>query len=173
MEAGSLPSGWHLSGLDWVFLTVLAASLVIGAWRGLVFELVSLAGWAASFIAAQWFASDVGAWLPMGDAQSALRHAAGFVLVFVGAVFFFGFIAWLAKKLVDSVGLRPADRALGAVFGVLRGVIVLLALALVALWTPLHEADWWKESRAAPMLHEALARLRPVVPLEFARHLPS
>ena len=173
MDAGALDTGWHLGALDWVFLTVLAGSLLIGAWRGLVFELVSLAGWVAAFIAAQWFASDVGAWLPMGDTQSALRHAAGFVLVFIGAVFFFGFLAWLTKKMVDAVGLRPADRALGAVFGLLRGVIVLLAVALVAGWTPLHEADWWKTSIAAPMLHEVLTWLKPVVPEEFARHLPS
>src|SRR5574337_730702 len=111
-----------MAALDWIFLTVTVASLLIGAWRGLVFELLSLAGWVAAFFAAQWFAGDVGAWLPMGQADAAWHHVAGFVLVFVAAVFASGFVAWVLKKLVSAVGLRPADRALGAMFGVLRGL---------------------------------------------------
>ena len=173
MDASALDAGWHLAALDWVFLALVLGSLLVGAWRGLVFELISLAGWAAAFVVAQWLASDVGAWLPMGDTQGSFRHAAGFVLVFVGALFFFGFVAWLSKKLVDAVGLRPTDRVLGALFGALRGVLLLLALALFASWTPLREAPWWKTSVAAPMLQKALVRLKPVVPEEFARHMPS
>ncbi|MBX9835253.1 MAG: CvpA family protein, partial [Burkholderiaceae bacterium] len=46
--------------LDWIFVGILTASLLIGAWRGLVFELLSLAGWVAAFFVAQWFAADVG-----------------------------------------------------------------------------------------------------------------
>lgn len=173
MDASALDAGWHLAALDWVFLALVLGSLLVGAWRGLVFELISLAGWAAAFVVAQWLASDVGAWLPMGDTQGPFRHAAGFVLVFVGALFFFGFVAWLSKKLVEAVGLRPTDRVLGALFGAVRGALLLLALALVASWTPLHEAPWWKTSVAAPMLHKALVQLKPAVPEEFARHMPS
>ena len=162
-----------MAALDWVFLTVLAASLLIGAWRGLVFELLSLAGWVVAFFAAQWFADAAGAWLPMGEADAAWRHVAGFVVVFVAAVFACGLLAWLLKKLVDAVGLRPADRALGALFGVLRGGLGLLAVAAVAAWTPLHEADWWQQSQVAPWMVQMLQGLRPALPEEFGRHLPS
>jgi len=162
-----------MAALDWIFVAVLLTSLVVGAWRGLVFELLSLAGWVVAFFAAQWFAADVGARLPMGDTDGALRHAAGFLVVFIGAVFACGLVAWLTKKLIEAVGLRPADRTLGAVFGVLRGVVLLLAAVLVAGWTPMHEAAWWKESQGAPILEQALKELRPVVPEGFARHLPS
>lgn len=162
-----------MAALDWVFLTVLVASLLIGAWRGLVFELLSLAGWVLAFFAAQWFAADMGALLPMGQADAAWRHVAGFAVVFVGAVFACGLLAWGLKKLIEAVGLRPADRALGALFGVLRGLVLLLAVVLVAGWTPMQEAAWWKESQAAPILHAALKGLRPALPEELGRHLPS
>lgn len=162
-----------MAALDWIFLTVTVASLLIGAWRGLVFELLSLAGWVAAFFAAQWFAGDVGAWLPMGQADAAWRHVAGFVLVFVAAVFASGFVAWVLKKLVSAVGLRPADRALGAMFGVLRGLVLLLAVALVAGWMQIQDAPWWRESQAAPWLELALKNLRPVLPLQLGQHLPS
>ncbi|MBS0390962.1 MAG: CvpA family protein [Proteobacteria bacterium] len=162
-----------MAALDWIFLTVLVASLLMGAWRGLVFELLSVAGWVVAFFAAQWFADDMGALLPMGQADASLRHVAGFALVFVGAVFACGLLAWLVKKLVEAVGLRPADRALGALFGVLRGLVLLLAVTLVTGWMQLQEAPWWKESQAAPILQGALKRLKPVLPDELGRHLPA
>ena len=162
-----------MAALDWIFAAVLLASMLIGAWRGLVFELLSLAGWVVAFFLAQWWAAPMAAWLPMGEAQDAVRHAAGFAVVFVLAVFACGFVAWLAKKLIEAVGLRPADRALGALFGVLRGGLVLLAVAAVAAWTPLHEAGWWQQSQVAPWMVQMLQGLRPALPEEFGRHLPS
>ena len=58
-----------MHALDWIFLVVLGASLLIGAWRGLIFELFSLAGWVAAFFAAQWFAADVGQRLPVAGGE--------------------------------------------------------------------------------------------------------
>lgn len=159
--------------LDWIFAAVLLASMLIGAWRGLVFEVLSLMGWVASFFVAQWFADDMAALLPMGQSADALRYAAGFVVVIVGSVFVCGLLTWLAKKLVDAIGLRPADRALGAVFGVFRGVVLLLAVAVVAGLTSVQEALWWQESLGAPVLVEVLRGLKPALPEEFGRHLPS
>ena len=42
---------------DWILLGVLLASMVVGLWRGLVYEVLSLAGWVAAFFVAQWWAS--------------------------------------------------------------------------------------------------------------------
>ncbi|PJI97326.1 membrane protein required for colicin V production [Acidovorax sp. 69] len=162
-----------MAALDWIFVAVLLASMLIGAWRGLVFEVLSLLGWVVSFFVAQWFAADMAALLPMGDSAGSLRYAAGFVVVFVAAVFVCGFLTWLAKKLVEAIGLRPADRTLGAVFGVLRGLVLLLALTVVVGLTSLHEAAWWQESQGAPVLAEVLRGLKPALPEEFGRHLPS
>ena len=81
--------------------------------------------------------------------------------------------AWLLKKLVDAVGLRPADRALGALFGVLRGLLLLLVVALVAGWLQVQDAPWWRQSQLAPWLQVALKGMRPVLPEELGRHLPS
>ncbi|WCM91659.1 CvpA family protein [Acidovorax sp. NCPPB 2350] len=162
-----------MAALDWIFVAALLASLLLGAWRGLVYEVLSLAGWVLAFFVAQWWAADAAAWLPIGESGGSIRHAAGFLVVFVGTVFACGFLAWLAKKLIEAVGLRPADRTLGAAFGLLRGLILLLAATLVALWTPIHEAAWWKESAMVPIWTEMLATLKPAIPEALGRHLPG
>lgn len=92
---------------------MLAVSLLIGAWRGLVYEVLSVLGWALSFYLAQWFAPDVASRLPLQGASEPVRYAAAFVLVFVVAVLLAGLLAVLVKKLVEAVGLRPVDRTLG------------------------------------------------------------
>nr|WP_315428835.1 CvpA family protein [uncultured Albidiferax sp.] len=161
-----------MAALDWIVLAVLCASLVLGAVRGLVFEVLSVMGWIAAFVAAQWFAADVAARLPMGEASGALRFAAGFVLVFIAAAFTAGLLAKLVKTLVQAVGLRPVDRVLGALFGLLRGLILLLIGAVIILLTGLHQGIWWQESRSAGVLTDVLHTARPMLPEAFAKFLP-
>ena len=153
-----------MAALDWIFAAVLLASMLIGAWRGLVFELLSLAGWVVAFFLAQWWAAPMAAWLPMGEAQDAVRHAAGFAVVFVLVMFACSLLAWLVKKGIEAAGLRPADRSLGAVFGVLRGVLLLLVATAVVTATPMHQAPWWQQSAAAPWMLRLLHSLGPSVP---------
>lgn len=160
-----------LSGVDWLLLGVLVASLVLGAWRGLVYEVLSVLGWAVSFYAAQWFAPDVAAWLPMQSAADPVRYAAAFVLVFVASLFATGLLAFLLKKLVEAIGLRPVDRVLGAAFGLVRGLILLLAATVVLDMSGLSASSWWQESHGAPVLEAMLKGLKPLLPEQFARYL--
>ena len=161
-----------MAALDWVFVALLLASMLMGAWRGLVYEVLSLAGWVVAFLVAQWFAADAAALLPWEGAQDTVRYAAGFILVFIVTIFACGFLAWLVKKLVDAVGLRPVDRTLGAAFGVLRGLVILLVLVVIAGLMQLHQADWWQASRGAVWLSEMVQTLKPVLPQELGNRLP-
>jgi membrane protein required for colicin V production len=158
--------------LDWIFAAVLLCSLVLGVWRGLVYEVLSVLSWIAAFILAQWFAPDMARKLPMTGASEAVRYAAGFALVFVLSVFAGGLLAKLVKRLFSAVGLQPIDRVLGAAFGLVRGVLVLLAATVVISLTPLKAGLWWQESRGAGMTSAVLKGLKPVLPEEFGKYLP-
>lgn len=166
-----------MATLDWVLGIMLLGSTLIGAWRGLVFELLSVLGWIVAFFAAPWAAQEVAGWLPLEllgpiDLDSPLRYAAGFVVAFILTVFVWGFLAWIVKHFIEAVGLRPADRALGALFGILRALVLALAMTAVAHWTSLHQQNWWQQSQAAPVLVQLLQQLRPALPEVFGRHLP-
>jgi membrane protein required for colicin V production len=157
--------------VDWVLLAVLVFSMLLGAWRGLVYEVLSVLGWAVSFYAAQYFAPMVAGLLPLQSSSDAVRYAAAFVLVFVAAVFAAGLLAFLLKKLIEAIGLRPVDRTMGAAFGLVRGVILLLAAAVVMDMTALKNSTWWQESKGAPVLTATLKGLKPVLPEKFANYL--
>ena len=160
-----------MAAVDWVFLAVLGLSMLLGAWRGLVYEVLSVLGWAVSFYAAQYFAPTVSGWLPLQSSSQTVRYAAAFVIVFVAAVFAAGLLAFLLKKLIEAIGLRPVDRTMGAAFGLVRGAILLLAAAVVMDMTALKNSVWWQESKGAPILTAALKGLKPVLPEQFAKYL--
>ena len=160
-----------MAAVDWVFLAVLGLSMLLGAWRGLVYEVLSVLGWAVSFYAAQYFAPTVSGWLPLQSSSQTVRYAAAFVIVFVAAVFAAGLLAFLLKKLIEAIGLRPVDRTMGAAFGLVRGAILLLAAAVVMDMTALKNSVWWQESKGAPVLSATLKGLKPVLPEKFANYL--
>ena len=160
-----------MAAVDWVFLAVLGLSMLLGAWRGLVYEVLSVLGWAVSFYAAQYFAPTVSGWLPLQSSSQTVRYAAAFVIVFVAAVFAAGLLAFLLKKLIEAIGLRPVDRTMGAAFGLVRGAILLLAAAVVMDMTALKNSVWWQESKGAPVLTATLKGLKPVLPEKFANYL--
>ena len=158
---------------DWILLGVLLASMVVGLWRGLVYEVLSLAGWVAAFVVAQWWAPDVVGWLPwMKGASDSLQYAVAFTLVFVLTVFAAGLVSWLIKKLVETVGLRPVDRTLGGFFGLARGVVLLLALTVVLQLTGLSSDDWWSSAQGPVWLERMLNGLKPLLPPSFVTYLP-
>lgn len=163
----------QLAELDWIILAILLLSMALGAWRGLVYEVLSVLGWLAAFIVAQLYAATVGQMLPMSGATDALRYAAGFVITFIATAFAAGLLAWLAKKLIETTGLRPVDRTLGAFFGLLRGALILLAATTAVLMTPLSEGDWWKQSAGAGFLSATLRAVKPILPSEMGQYIQS
>ena len=42
-----------LSAVDWILLAVLGLSFLVGIWRGIVQEVLSLVGWVAAFYVSQ------------------------------------------------------------------------------------------------------------------------
>ena len=86
--------------------------------------MLSLAGWVAAFFLAQWLATDAVAWIPfVQNAAPSVQYAAGYAVVFVGSLFVSALLSWLIKKVIESVGLRPVDRMLGGLFGLLRAAL--------------------------------------------------
>ena len=161
-----------MTAVDWIFVVGLLASIALGVWRGFVYEVLSVLNWLLALVLAQWLGDDLGRHLPIGGDSETLRHIAGFVLIFVVSVFLGGLVVWGLPKLLERAGLRPVDRVLGGVFGVLRAVIVALALTVGMLMTPLKNQGWWRDSLVADTSVWTLKKLKPVLPANVGKYLP-
>ncbi len=159
--------------VDWVLLAVLLLSAVVGLWRGLVFEVLSLVGWVAGYIAAQAFSATVAPLLPIGTPDSALNYAAAFALVFVLALLVWTLASRLLRLVIHATPLQLIDRVLGGGFGLLRGAVLLLAVATVVSLTPVARSPHWQASQGAILLTGSLQALRPLLPDSLAQHLPA
>ena len=161
--------GW----VDWALLAVLLASMIVGLVRGLVFEVLSLLGWVAAYVAAQMMSPDVAPHLPVGAPGSALNHGAAFAVVFVAALVAWMLMARLIRLLVHLTPLTLIDRTLGGVFGLVRALVLLLAVATVVSFTPAVRAAPWQAAHGAAWLGVLLSGLKPVLPPAVARHLQA
>lgn len=166
---GDMAMGW----VDAVMLGVLLLSVIVGLVRGLVYEMLSVAGWFAAYFAAQWAAPEVAPLLPVGAAGSALNLGAAFAVTFIAALIVWSLAARMLRWLIRATPLSPIDRLLGAVFGTARAMIVLLALATVIGLTPWIKSPAWQQSQGAVWLETMLRGLKPVLPPDLSRHLPA
>ena len=154
---------------DWALLAVLAASVLVGLFRGFVFECLSLAGWVVAWFAAQWGAPQLAPNLPVGTPGSALNLATALSLCFIAALVVWGLAAKLIRMLIHATPLSLPDRFLGAGFGALRGLVLLLAVTSVVALTPAAQSAAWRKSQGARWLDSALQALMPLMPDAVAR----
>jgi membrane protein required for colicin V production len=168
---GGLGALARLGWVDAVLLLVLAVSVVVGLLRGFVFEVMSLAGWAAAWFAAQWAAPALARWIPVGLPGGGLNLAAAFVAAFALALLLWSLLARLVKLLVHATPLSVPDRLLGAGFGALRAGVLGLALATVVGLTPAAQSEGWRQSHGARWLGEGIRWLAPLLPATARRWL--
>lgn len=160
-----------MTAFDYAVLTVLGMSVLLGLWRGVVSEILALVAWVVAFLAARAEAAEVANWLAPQIAEPALRLATAYVLVVVAVLAVFSIARLMLKLLLKAVGLGLLDRLLGAAFGALRGVLVVLVAVLVAGMTPLPKMEWWREARLAPPLETAVLAAKPWLPADAAKRI--
>jgi membrane protein required for colicin V production len=144
---------------DLFVLAIVGASLVAGALRGFVRALIASAGLVVGLLFAARFYGPAGSLLrSIGVVESPeAAHAGGFLLV-TGVILLAGFVLGeFARAGLKRARLEWFDRALGAAFGLVRGVAVCSAiyLALTAFPVRLESVE---RARTAPALAEG-ARL--------------
>ena len=167
-----------MSALNWIdglCLAVIGLSLILGLWRGLIYEVFALVGWIAAFFLAQHYSPAaqpvVQRIFPLEGWGAAMHYALTFLLLFVAVLLLSGILAWGLKQLTAAVGLKPIDRFLGACFGLLRAALILLTLTALAHLTPLtREADW-RNAQASAALDRSLHEVKPLLPAKIQAYL--
>ena len=151
---------------DILILIVVAISLLLGLWRGLVKEAFSLLAWVAAVAVAAFFGTMLAALMVNVLDNATVRRVLASAILFVLVMFLGTLLGNFMSRLSTAIGLKGVDRALGSLFGILRGVIIVL-LALF-LTTPFEfSKGWYQESIFVPYLMVALENIEDLLDYEL------
>ena len=166
-----------MTGFDFAVMAILLVSLLFGLWRGLVYEVLSLAGWPVAFLLSRLFAGDVAPMMPgpalsnIEGVQETMRITLAYAVVFVAALIVWGALAWLLSRLVKAVGLGWLDRVLGGLFGVLRGGLVILVLVWLAGMTAVPEQPFWRDAQMSKAAEDVALLTKVWLPDNIAQRV--
>ena len=156
---------------DYAVLGVMAASLLLGLWRGLVSEVLALLAWVAAFFAARAVAPGLAPLFGRFTHEAALQYVTAFAAVFVAVLLVVAIARVLAAKLLRAVGLGWADRTLGMLFGIGRGLLIAVLAVMLGGMTALPREGWWREAWLAPPLETAVVAAKPWLPQAVAQRI--
>ena len=156
---------------DYVVLFILISSVVISTMRGLVKEILSLVGWVAAFIVANAFGAKLAPMLPSVIPGEALRLIVAFIALFLGVRVLMGLLALAIGALIEASGLSLADRGLGGLFGLGRGIVIVLAGVILCGMTSIPQQAFWKDALLSPMAETGARTVKPFLPAAFAQHV--
>ena len=154
-----------MNWVDFAILGIISVSTVISLFRGFVREFLSLTAWLLAFWVALQCLEPVSALLSDAISSAQVRKALAFIGVFVMTLFGCGLINQLVGRLVGKTGLSGMDRLLGGLFGLFRGLAVVIVVVQVARLTPLPDMAWWQQSQIVPtveiVIREIVSWLQP------------
>lgn len=136
-----------MNGADYLFVAILLFSVTAGAIRGFVREAIMLFAWLVGLWVAFHYAHLVGPYLGGALDEPVLREWAGRIILLALVVFGGSALASLVAYLLHRAGgLAATDRLMGALFGVVRALIIVGVFVLAARGLDLQDAGWWKSS---------------------------
>ncbi|MFN2338087.1 MAG: CvpA family protein [Gammaproteobacteria bacterium] len=157
--------------VDFFILGVILVSGLLSLWRGFVKEALSLITWIAAPVIAILFYEDFAPWFERWVSVPSARIALAFGILLVLVLILGGLVNYLVGQLVSKTGLTGTDRALGIVFGIARGVMVVGVLVLLAGLTQVPQDPWWKESVFLKHFVDLALWMRSFLPTDIAANI--
>ena len=156
--------------IDWLIVVVLLVSVLSAAKKGFFLEVFSLAGVVLGLLLASWNYQKLLPWVARWIHNLPAAEALSFLAIAMGVMILAGLLGRLIRWSVHSVGLGWADRFIGAIFGFLKGcVLVTIAVLVVAAFLP--QATWFRESRLVPYFLTAAHQASVVTPSELGQRI--
>jgi membrane protein required for colicin V production len=151
--------------VDVIIIFVIFLSALFSLIRGFVKEAISLASWILGIWLAATFAPRLAVALPDNIESEAVRLAIGFGVLFILSLIVGTLVNVLVAQLVKKTGLSGADRIFGVVFGLLRGVLIIVVFVLIGSMTALPQMEWWQSS--------SLLKRFEVLAIEIQQYIPE
>ncbi len=132
---------------DAIFLCIIAASTVIALFRGAINELLSLSVWFIAFAFMQHFGNFIEAKIPSSITNTLLRGFIVFVVAFILVAIIIAILKKICASIIKSIGLGGLNYLLGALFGVIRGILICAILVFIVETFQIDKDHSWQKSR--------------------------
>lgn len=165
-----------MNELDFVVTGILLFSFLLGLWRGLVYEVMALLGWPIAFVLSKMFAGNIATLLPLPAlsrildlgriqwAPETVRISVSYALVFIVVLIVWSILAKMLSKLLNLMGSGPVDRVMGGMFGLMRGVLVVIVLVWLAGLTSFFDQPLWRNAIMSKTLENAAVLTKSWMP---------
>jgi membrane protein required for colicin V production len=136
---------------DWTIVAIIGVSCAFSLLRGFVKEALSLAAWLLATFVAIAFHERLAAVLARWIQTPSLQLILAFAALFVATLLLGALVNKLLGTLVAASGLGGLDRLLGTVFGLARGLLIVMAIVIwMPMVMPVKSDPWWSESALIP-----------------------
>jgi len=152
-----------MTTIDYLLIGIVAISAIVGLFRGLMREALSLVTWVAALWCAWHFGPDLEPQLGGLLESSAARPWAARVIVFFVVLLLGMFAGWLVSQFVRVSLFQGVDRLFGFVFGLLRAFVVIGALVVLGQALEFDGEAWWKKAKLMPFAEGTANALRSLV----------
>jgi len=159
-----------MTWFDYAVIAIVGLSVLLGVIRGVVREIAALAGWAAALILSALFAQELARWLPIA-LSPVLKAVIAYLVIFLAVLLLSGLAGVLLAKLFRAAGLGFTDRAVGALFGVLRGALIVFVGVMLAGLTSLPKEPFWREAALSGPIETAVLAAKPALPKDLAQRI--
>jgi len=142
-----------------------------GAFSGFVREVISLVIWIAAIAVSFIFYRYIADLLVNFIHSDSVRLVVSFVGLFLVTLVLGMLINYLIGQLVANTGLSGTDRVLGIIFGIARGILVVVLLMMLVSLTPFAKESSWQESVLVPHFLPLESWLSSFLPDSMQNHL--
>lgn len=149
---------------DYAIMAIIGLSIVISFSRGFIKEALSLSTWIIAVVVSVKFYMPLAELLTNYVETPSLRKIIAFATLFICTLIIGGTINFLLSHIIAKTGLSGPNRLLGAVFGFLRGALIIGVLVLLGRHTAFVEDDWWKTAMLIPYAEKLADGINKVLP---------
>ncbi|MDO9282944.1 MAG: CvpA family protein [Methylotenera sp.] len=160
-----------MTSFDYVVLIIIGLSIIFSVMRGMVREVLAILGWVAAFYVGRTYTDQVLPMMPIDIPSESLRVLAAFLVLFLATLLLASLLGIALSAIIRKVGLGWFNRLLGAMFGVIRGLLVVCVLVFLAGLTSAPQDERWRNAMFSAPIEALVISILPWIPENIAKHV--
>ncbi|MDP3678320.1 MAG: CvpA family protein [Methylotenera sp.] len=160
-----------MTSFDYAVLIIIGLSIIFSVMRGMVREVLAILGWVAAFYVGRTYTDQILPMIPVDIPTESLRVLAAFLVLFLATLLLTSLLGIALSAIIRKVGLGWLNRLLGAMFGVIRGLLIVCVLVFLAGLTSVPQDARWRNAMFSAPIEALVISILPWIPENIAKYV--